>query len=285
MKIVRQGGVLVPMSIWMSMAVMTLMTAMTSVIFSGVESMAQTLEFDSVSKDDLKVIVREMSADLYHTSVSGAAPLGDMLGFEIGVIGGLTKTSGIQTLVKRQDPDANAEWLPHARLFGAVSVPMGVTLELGLIPETGVKDFKFQLYGGAVKWSLTHSLLSFLPLSLATKVHYTVSEVNYKQPVNNVETSVSMKNTVSGISAIVSKDFLVVEPYFGLGYLSAEGDVSVSGSSTLFDFTTATKSSSKPSSTLMMAGAELKFFIFKVGVEYSRQFETDRYSLKLAGFF
>ncbi len=246
---------------------------------------AQNLEFDDISKSDLEKIMDEVSSNFHHTSVSGAGTLGSIFGFELGVIGGITKTPEINKLVKEQDPNEDVEQVPHGTLLGVLTVPLGITAEVGIVPEVGSGDFKFSRQSLGVKWTITEVLLTDLPVSLAIKGHYTKADLEFEQPVNGQDTKVKVEDTVTGFLFLVSKNFAIVEPYAGVGYLMSDGEIDVSGSSTIFNFTAATQASAKNSSMQFLAGAELKLLVFKVGAEYSRQFDTDRYSLKLAVYF
>ena len=246
---------------------------------------AQTLEFDNISQEDLENIMDEVSANFHHTSVSGANTLGSIFGFELGLIGGITKTPKIDALVKEQDPDESAEQVPHGTLLGVLTVPLGITAELGIVPEVGSGDFKFSRQSLGVKWTITEVLLTDLPVSLAIKGHYTKAELEFEQPVNGQDTKVKVEDSVTGFLFLVSKNFAIVEPYAGIGYLMSDGDIDVSGTSTIFNFTTSQQASAKNSTTQFLVGAELKLLVFKMGAEYSRQFDTDRYSLKLAVYF
>ena len=70
---------------------------------------AQNLPLQNLDETEFKNVVSDLSANFLHTSVSGAAPLGDIFGFEVGLIGGLTNSSEIDKLVKAVDADAKAD--------------------------------------------------------------------------------------------------------------------------------------------------------------------------------
>jgi hypothetical protein len=251
----------------------------------GFSATAQNLEFDDLSQEDLEDVMEEFSANFHHTSVSGAGSLGRLFGFEIGLIGGISKTPRIDALVKEQDASKDAEQIPHGRILGALTVPFGITAELGFVPKVGGEDFKFDTYSLAAKWTVTDVFLTDLPVSLGVKGHLTQVNLDFKQPVSGVDTDVSVEDTITGLQFLVSKNFLIVEPYAGIGYLMADGKIDVAGSSTIFDFTTSQSASTDSSGMQFLVGAELKLLVFKAGIEYSKQFDTDRYSMKLAVYF
>src|SRR5690349_1218706 len=98
--------------------------------------------FQNLSDEDFKNVVKDMSANFTHTSVSGAAPLGDIWGFEIGLVGGVTKTPELNKFAKEVDPSTSLEQIPHAEILGVVSVPLAITGEIGIVPKVGSDEFK-----------------------------------------------------------------------------------------------------------------------------------------------
>ncbi len=251
----------------------------TLILVSG-WAQAATLAFDQLTEEQTKSIIKEFSANFTQTSVSGASPLGDIFGFEIGVIGGLTTTDEIDKLAKSADPSLTVDKLPHASLVALVTVPFGVTLEANLVPEVGSDDFKFSNMGLAAKWSLTSSVIE-LPLSLALKAHYMKTKLKFKQTVSSVDANVDFDDTVTGAMLMVSKKFVFVEPYFGYGMVSGNGDFSVQGTTQFFQSGVSNYSAKQTGSHLVL-GAELGLLIFKVGAEYAQLFGTSRYTAKVA---
>ncbi|MEO0336888.1 MAG: DUF6588 family protein [Pseudomonadota bacterium] len=264
---------------------------LTTVIMASGSVMAQDLEFDNVSEGDLEKVVRDFSSNFHHTAVTGAKPLGSVFGFEVGLIGGLGKVNSLDDVIEDTDPDADVPGLiPHGGLLGIVSVPFGWTFELTLIPEAGDDSFKFSNTTFGVKWSLTETLLSALPLSIAIRGHYSQTKIDFEQEdpgVTSATVDGTYESTVTGVQAVVSKDFLIVSPYAAVGILQANGDLGVKGSDTIFDtdFTASDSASVDTSSTQFLAGAELKLAIIKFAAEYSRQFDTERYTFKFSAFF
>lgn len=266
------------------------LTVASLILLSG-SLAAQELEFDNISEGDLEKVVKDFSSNFSHTSVSGANTLGSIFGFEVGLIGGLGKINSLDDVVQETDPDADIPGLmPHGGLLGIVSVPFGWTFELTMIPEFGDDEFKFSNTTAAVKWSLTESLLSALPLSIALKGHYSQTKIDFEQQDpggSPVTVDGSYESTVTGLQAVVSKNLLVLTPYAGLGYLQASGEMGVNGTDSIFDtgFTASDSASVDVSSTQMFFGAEFKLLVIKLAAEYSRQFETERYTFKFSAFF
>lgn len=250
---------------------------------------AQDLTFDDITKSEIESITRDFSANFTHTAVTGANTLGSVFGFEVGLIFGGTKIEELEDIIKETDPDADVPGLlPHGGLMGMVSVPFGWTFEATLIPQFGEDDFKFSNLTAAVKWSITETLLSELPLSIAIRGHYAKTSIDFTQidPGGTPATvNGSLDNTVTGLQAVVSKNFLVFSPYAAVGFLQGSGDLSVNGTDSIFNFTASNSASADVTSTQIVIGGELKLAIFKLAGEYSRQFETERFTAKASFYF
>lgn len=244
---------------------------------------AQDFSFQNLSDEDFKKISRDLSADFMHTSVSGASTLGDLFGFEVGVVGGQTSTKEVDKYAKQGDPSASADTLPHGELIGMLSVPLALTVEMGLVPKVGNDSFKFSSYSLGAKWTPSELFFDW-PVSLALKTQVTKVDATFKDTINSVNTTFDYKNTMFGATVLVSKNFAIFEPYAGFGWMRASSDMSVSGSSTVF--TGARQSASvSPSSTLFLVGTEVKLLMVKLGVEYTKAFDTSRFTGKLSFFF
>jgi hypothetical protein len=76
----------------------------------------------------------------------------------------------------------------------------------------------------------------------------------------------------------------ILEPYIGLGYLSANGTLSQTGDTTVSIFANGAKSmDSSPTSTQLLVGLDIRLlFVLGLGVEYSRAFGTESYTGKLS---
>lgn len=239
---------------------------------------AQDLAFDDLSDAEAEAIIEELSGNFTFTSVSGASPLGSVFGLEIAAVVGMTKTDEIARLATEASPGADADRIPHGGILAMMSVPFGITAEATFIPEVGNDEFKFKNMGIAAKWSLTSGLIE-LPFSLAVKAHFMKTELTFEQTVSGVPATIEFDNTTTGAMVLVSKNLVIVEPYFGVGMIKGDGDFSVTGTSSFF--TSGTQShGSNVTGTQLLAGVEANLLIFKAGAEISSQFGVTRYSLK-----
>jgi hypothetical protein len=256
--------------------------AFLSLAFTGVHASATSLSLTNLSDSDMKKIVGDLTTNFMHTSVSGASGLGHIFGFEIGIVGGQTSTPHLNDVVHETDPTVSADTVYDAALLGVLTVPFGISAEIGLLPSVGKDDFKASATSVAAKWTLTESVLD-LPFSLAAKASYTTANIKAKQDVGGVSIDYKYDNTDTVIMGIVSKNFVIVEPYFGLGVVSGRGELSGSGTSIYANGSTS--GSANRSSTTWMVGAELKLLVVKLGLEYANAFDTNRIAGKLSFFF
>jgi len=259
-----------------------LFTAVCLILFPGLVG-ASSLPLQNLDGQDFRDVIKDLSANSLHTSVSGASSLGTIFGFEIGLVGGVTRTSRLNSLAQEVDSSADAKTLPHAELLGVLTVPLGLTAEVGYMPKVGSDDFKYGMYAAAVKWTPTDLLLDW-PLSVAVKGHISRARADFKATIVNTPTQFEYKNTVTGLMVLASKNFALFEPYVGFGWIRGRGELLTSGSTTVFDssYTLASGAQETVVSAHYLAGIELKLLTFKLGAEYARAFDTTRMTGKLS---
>lgn len=251
---------------------------------------AQDLALDNISSQDMEDIVSDFTGAFTHTSMSGGNTLGSIFGFEVGLIGGVASADRIEKIAKREDPNSDVPGLPFGGLLGRLTVPFGITAELLIIPEIGDEDFKFSNQSLGLMWTPTETLLSFLPLSIGIKGHFTKTDMSFKIPdavTAGVDSDAAFENTIMGLQVLVSKSLLIVEPYAGVGFLQGDGSLKYSGAGTIFDtaVTAGGSASKKVSGAQFLVGANLNLLFFKIGAEYANHLDTDRYGIKLSAGF
>ena len=245
------------------------------------------ITFPSLSQNDFNNVVKELSSDMnYHVPVP-ASSLGSVWGFELGVVGGITNTPDIQTLVNNAGASTKVSVLPHASVVGRLGLPYGITGELAVLPTITASSVHLREVGGAVQWTLTDVVLTDLPVTLAVKGFYNSTHLDFSQTINNSTTSnipvaatVNFDDKIMGGQLLISKKIEFFEPSVGIGVIKADGTLSVSSTSstaTILGFTIPGQSSaqsagSKPSDTQLLAGFDLRFGFFCLGAELDRVF-------------
>ncbi len=238
--------------------------------------------FSNITQSEMESIVNEFSADFAPTTVSSAAPLGKIFGVEIGVIGGATKAPSIETYAERATGKDAPGQLPHAAIFAAVSLPFGLTAELGGIPKVKMEGGDFKYGFGSLKWTFWDTLAD-----VAVKLSVAKLGFSFTQSSGGVDGTVDFDDTVETLVLMASKNFIFIEPYFGIGTIKTNGTLKVTGTGTVFDttYTTAQEANQSPSGAYSVLGANVNLFILKLGLEFYKTLGTQGASAKLSFYF
>lgn len=252
--------------------------------FTSAITMAAGPSLDNVSADDLDKISKEFSANFVHRPVSPASTLGSVFGFEVGLIAGLTDAPEIKKISQREDPTGSDPFdqIAHAGAYASVSVPFGITGELIVLPETELGDVSISHTSMGLKWTFGN-LLGIPLVDLAVRGHFSTSDITYADTIDTVSTSVSLKNSTYGLSLLASGNFLIVEPFGGVGIVTRDTELSASGSAQIFDstFTTSQSQSVDGTSAQVFVGVQVNLLIAKVAAQYENVFGTSVTSAKL----
>lgn len=249
---------------------------------------ADTPTFDNLTDEDFDKISKEFSANSTLHSVMGAGSLGSIFGFQVGLTGGITKTPETDAIVKRSAPSSSVQAFPHAALLAAVTIPFGLTAEATFIPQINSSGFEYNQYAGALKWTMTDNILSILPLNIAVRGFLSKTTMSFSQVINNsstgnqnVDATVKYDGTVTGLQLLASPKLIpIIEPYVGVGVLSGNSKLSSSIGSVFASGSTSKEVS--PTSTQFLLGADIRLLLIGAGVEYSRAFGTESYTMKFS---
>lgn len=142
-------------------------------------------------------------------------------------------------------------------------------------------DAEFNQMSLAAQWNF----FSFPFVDLAAKAHYSKGSLEFNQTIDNdADGQVNYDHNTFGVMAMASANALIVEPYAGLGFVSgnSEMDFTASSGNDLFAFTSERSASVDETSSHIVLGAEVSLLILNFGLEYSRMFDTSRYTGKLS---
>jgi len=257
-------------------------------LMTSIAAHAATPAFPTLNQTDFDNVIRELSANSLFNSVTPASSLGAMFGVEAGITAGLTSTPEINKLVNQQIPGTKADQFPHATLMAAVTFPIAVTAEVLYVPTVNASGVEYGNYGGALKWTPTDG--SAIPVNISIRGFLTHTKVSFNQIINNsstggqnVDTNVVYQGDVKGLQLLVSPKVIpVLEPYVGLGQYSATGNMDVSGTAQLFNFTTAQSASSSPTTTAYLAGLDIRLLLLSFGLQYEHAFDTNVYTGRMS---
>ena len=237
--------------------------------------------FTNITSEDFEDISKEMAANFTHNSILGAAKMGSILGVQVGLVAASTSTPKTNDIVKRT---AGAELanIYNAGLLVAVGIPFGIAFEGVLLPETKASGASFSVTSLAVKYNM-NDLIPILPINLALRGFYSTAKFKFDQTVSSVSSSVENKTTISGVQLLLSPMTPLIDPYVGVGLLTASNTLDSSGSSVFDPSYTASQSETKNvTGTQLLAGVDLNLLLLKIGAEYSQAFGASKYALKLA---
>lgn len=258
----------------MKMALRNTIATFALILVAASNAEAQ-FNFNSLTQDDLDGANKEFSHNFLFTSVSGASSLGRLWGFEVGLTGGTSDADKISEIIKRTSPSSDFKDLYSVGLLGRISIPFGVTLEAGLLPKTKVQDAEISQVAAALRYTIIE-----LPVAVGLRAHYSKTDFSFAQTSGAFVGNIDYDSNVYGVQALVSQNFVMIEPYAGIGWAHGKGDLNASGSGSIGSFGNA--GSSKESSVQFMGGVNLHLGFLNLGAEYSRAFETNRISGKLA---
>lgn len=266
-----------------------------SLVFLPSAGFAATFSLSDITAGDYESIVKEFSSNFTFSTVTPASSLGGLGHFELGVVGGTTKSPALEALVKRADSTAKFQGkLYHGGPLVRIGLPASLTAEAIVFPTYTKSDVKFSEYAGSLMWTPTEGVLDFLPFSLAAKGFYSNTNVSYKQNVTStvsgvstvVNATIAFKDTIWGGTMIASKKILMFEPYAGLGYVHAKGTLSVDATGTVSIFnsslTQSNEATTKPTSSQVLLGVDAQFAILALGLEYQRAFGQSSTNARLS---
>ena len=256
--------------------------------------LADSIQFDSLNSSDVDTIVKELGSSFSHTTLSTAGSLGTLFGIEAGIVGGVLKSDGIESLVNSASGGSQKVGaIPFGALVAGVSLPLGLGAEASFIPnQSAFGDFEFNKVGLAAKWTLTDAFIP-LPFDLSVRAHHTVAKFSFDQTINNSSTgntdvaaTVDYNANVSGLQILVGRSLLLVSPYLGFGYVRVDGHLEViaSGAATIFDpsLTASQKVESTESGIEYFAGVQLNLLLIRAAIEVGKILDNEKVALKLS---
>lgn len=246
---------------------------------------ATPLVLQNLDADEYREVVKELSANLTHTSVSGGSSIETPWGFQFGFITGRTNTPHISEYVGESLPERTRKSLPHMNIMGAFKIPLGFTLEFGFVPMVGTEDFKYGTQAGAIKWTPTN-IFEGSPVHLAFKAHAQKSHVEFNYELSGTPTQYKYDSLVTGFTGYLSYDIIPsIELFTGAGVVKGTGNLAIDGSNTVFsdpEYQAAQKAKVSVASPIYLFGVDFKMGILHFGLEYSKQFGADTYNGKVS---
>jgi hypothetical protein len=246
----------------------------------GSLTLASQFTLPQLDPSQVEPIFKVLAADMAFRPVQPASG-SSLFGISLGVTGFQASTSPStilsQSTSQVYDGDIN----------GSISLPFGLGVEAGFIPNSTVSGTNINRFGIDAKWTFTDLFFS-LPFNAALRGFYTTGGLSYTQPLNGGTVNVNYNTVITGGQLSVSKKILFLEPYVSYGYLQQSSSLSGSGSSSLFNsnYPAGTTSISSVGTTgWFQAGVQVRILILTLAAEYDNLFGADSVAGRVAFAF
>lgn len=246
------------------------------------------VSFTNLTQSDFDKISKELSSNFTHNSVLGASSLGKLFGVQLALTAGYALSPEIDAIVQRASPGSSLTKLYNAAVIAAVSVPFGITAEAVITPKITASDLSYQATSLALKLTMNDELIPIIPFNMALRGIYSNNEFSFKQTISGLDSTVKDENKITGLQILLSPKLPIVEPYAGIGFLSAKNTLGVTGTTgNIFDtsYTTSQSADSSISTTQVLMGVDVRFLMMTAGLEYSKAFDASKYSAKFGFSF
>lgn len=237
-------------------------------------------QLQNLSLPQVDSVFEVFGADLIFRPLEPASSHVDIFGLSFGVVAGVTSTKK----VKDQISAVTINQIPAGDIYVGLHGPFGLALELGFIPALDVKDITLEQYGGDLKWTINKVFFGdILPFDIALRGMYAGARVTYKQTISGIADVIGYNTTLYGFNLSVSKQFLFIEPYVGLGWVGQEAKLSNTGTLQLFNTAVSLTNTLEKnlSSVWFYGGAQIHLFFANITAEYSNTFGVPTYAGKL----
>ncbi len=270
---------------------------------------ASDLSLRDVTRGDFDTLMKEYSSNAHFTTVGSASGLGGLGGFEVGLVGGITKGDGTIAIVKRSDPSSKYDNnFYHAGILGRVGLPYGFTAELLFLPKIAEKNARLSRWGIGALWTLNEAgiLDSDFPVTIGVRGFVTKFNLGYAQTVTvnvggigNVSATadVDLSTTLWGVVPMVSYKIAMFEPFVAVGFTNANANMDFTvgnigntavAPTQFYSFILnqsnfpGNSASSSFSSIQFQAGTDVQLAFFTLGAEYANVFGNNSYTARLS---
>jgi hypothetical protein len=247
---------------------------------------------DNFGKEEFDLASKDLTSAFLHTTNSGGSSLGNIWGFEVGLVFGGLESDNLRTAAESAsgEPQDDLKYLPYAGLIGGVSLPFGIGAEVSLIPEVdiGEGDGSFGSYSGSLRWTVTDFIPlvgSFSPLKITARLSYGTTDFVYETSLNggtSKETAeFNIENTEYGVTA--GFNLFILEPYVGLSHVSSKSSMDAATTNPIIPVNLREKNlRSSLSGTRGMVGLLFKLPLLRFGLEMSNYQGVNRYTGKIS---
>lgn len=254
----------------------------------SLSAIADAPQIDQISKSDLRKVGNEFAANFSHTAVAAPETEG-IWGVEVGLIAGITKSPKFSDVVDQAGgTGSDFKNIYTAGLMARAHFPYNLFVEATALPSRDISDVTVKNGTLGLGWNAGASF--GLPLDLAVGVDVSNSTVQFDQVINNTSTGntdvnsqINLKSKTRVLWVGISKKFLFLTPYAKVGAYRSESDVTVDATTgTIFGFSNSQSESVSTTGSYAAVGANLQFFLFRLGIEGSTSASVQRVAAKLS---
>ena len=238
---------------------------------------------------DLPVLTTSQTTPIFNTLAAGfvfrdvepASDLGKNWGLNFGVRASLIDTTSINGIVSGM----SLAYLPTADAQISLGVPYGFTFEFGMVPGLSYQSTQFSQYAAAIKWTATRKVLQKFPLSLAARAAYSSATLSSAQTLNNADITVTYGTSIYSFQVLMSKKFLVFEPFVGIGTAIHSSSLASTGAVSIFgnDFPLGTNSYTGSTMSIWpTAGLLIDLYFLGIAADYSYLWGLTTYNAKIS---
>jgi hypothetical protein len=250
-------------------------------LLSNTAFAASTPNLSNLSQAESDSIMKNFGNAIAFRSLEPPSSNGAIWGFGIGILGEVTGAGDLNSaLVAHGAQEISA--IPAGDIVLTLQGPLGISGELGFLPRMTIGGFKFKRTAFNAKWTFTDVLLrGETPFDAALRIGFGDNEFSYSQVVSGINDTVSFSSKATRFELAMSRKFLVLEPYIGLGLLSTSSKLSNTAAVTLYNFTSADSFEYSKSSFFFNLGAEVRLVFLTVGAQVEWAFGETTGAAKL----
>jgi hypothetical protein len=247
-----------------------------STIFFLNVSQAEPFSIPTLDSTQTDAAVRTFANSFTFRSVEPASDLGRVWGFYIGAGANLNSLSAVSTVFN----GVTTPFIPTGDIQVGLTIPFGLTVELGVLPPLSFNGASFKRYAGNVKWKFNSLIFPEYLFDLSARVGYSFGNLNFTQNTGTV-INVDYGGTMLSAQLLASRSFLFFEPYIGLGFANAASTLTGTGGTPLFTSGLVATSVSNLS-FYFTGGLLLKFWVIGLGAEFDSLFGITSWNFKFS---
>lgn len=233
-------------------------------------------QLTNLTSAQISSVITDFASDFVPTNVSGASSLGDIIGFRVGLIGGLTDAPGLSDLTMTQ-----VDKLPVLGAYARLGIPFGVSFDLTILP-IDLAGFTYKYNSIGTQWTFT-DLLEW-PLEMQLRLNYTTAKLAWQVDDALLSSTVTYDHSSFNMALVISKKFLFIEPYIGFGRVSGSNDLTAVGTATIFDSSVSQSQrvGVDTKDNYYFLGIDVNLLLVQVGAEYAKNFSNQRISGRIS---